>query len=507
MRQLASYALEARQSEQPTSFSSKDVHRIIRDWIASKGKLASDGAQITLKDGEVATIETTNGNSTDAKLTETILTQPKGDGWFKTSISVAESASSVAVSVALSAASSTLAPLILDIRCPRVIHDLLALEAKWRLGESLLQGVPKIVSTAADVDELIGLIWRTDRSIPIIVVSDYKGEVFHPKIVEELATDLAGLALVVRLKAEASWALTEKKGKAWSCYMGAVRTYWPRIHPDSNQFDHPVWTLQRLLGSASDAATASTRIRSQLRRRILGQSAFAVSEPTAISKARRDIRALTLAALNSKASEGDTYKTRSESYAKDIEKLTAELELKDDEIVGLKSQVSNLQLALQWRETSPDAIEPADDTPPSSVEDAVLTAMDRYGNNLVFGEAVNEGIRGVDKDAGPPDKILSYLKTLSELTDELRKGGLGKTIIKWLLDRGVNASGESETGSHSKSFRAKRTWNDGSGKKRYFELHLKPAEGTAPSRCVRIYFEYDAETRKTIIGWVGRHPQ
>jgi hypothetical protein len=51
-----------------------------------------------------------------------------------------------------------------------------------------------------------------------------------------------------------------------------------------------------------------------------------------------------------------------------------------------------------------------------------------------------------------------------------------------------------------------RTWDDGTGRRRQFELHLKPAEGTSPDRCVRIYFEYDDASGRSIIAWVGRHP-
>ncbi len=51
-----------------------------------------------------------------------------------------------------------------------------------------------------------------------------------------------------------------------------------------------------------------------------------------------------------------------------------------------------------------------------------------------------------------------------------------------------------------------RTWDDGAGARREFELHLKPAEGTSPDRCVRIYFDYDETAQRAVVGWIGRHP-
>ena len=71
--------------------------------------------------------------------------------------------------------------------------------------------------------------------------------------------------------------------------------------------------------------------------------------------------------------------------------------------------------------------------------------MDRFDSALIFGAAVNEGIKTVAPDAGPPDKIVAYLSALSDLTEARRKGALGTTVIKWLGSRGILASGESET--------------------------------------------------------------
>jgi hypothetical protein len=78
-------------------------------------------------------------------------------------------------------------------------------------------------------------------------------------------------------------------------------------------------------------------------------------------------------------------------------------------------------------------------------------------------------------------------------------------MIEWFAGNGISASYESETVVNNKAERQRRTWNDGKGK-RMFSAHLKPNDGTSPDRCIRIYFEYDEDEGKVIIGWVGRHP-
>jgi hypothetical protein len=231
-----------------------------------------------------------------------------------------------------------------------------------------------------------------------------------------------------------------------------------------------------------------------------------VTEPAVFVKVRRAARQEELSALHAKGAVEADYKVLADEYFNALLKREADLEERDAQIEALRAQVSSLQLALRWKDEGEDAVEPDPETPPSTVEEAVLAAMDRCPETLLFGAAVNDSIGTLASDAGPPDKILSYLLTLSELTEAKRRGPLGATSIKWLEARGVIASGESETIRNSAAEQTKRTWDDGAGSKRCFDLHLKPSDATSPDRCVRIYFDYDDASGKTIIGWVGAHP-
>jgi hypothetical protein len=444
--------------------------------------------------------------SAHGSISELALTEPTAGGWFRTSIATAASLDSLAVSVNLAAGSSILTPLSLDVHCPRIVRDVLALPVTWTYGTTPLTSNPVIFNGAAGGDAFITLAWSPERSVPVIAMSDEHGTVLHPGIVEALAADVAGLAVVARLDPGASWRLTARKGKEWSCYGGAIRLYWPGLDATASPYAHPLWTPLRLLEGVADTETAAGKIRSQLRRRILSQSAFAISESQLFSRVRRAAREEELKAFEAKARVDADLEGLVESYLHELAKAEAGIQARDEEIAALKAQVSSLQLALRWKDAELDAVEPDPETPPSSVEEAVLIAMEKFGSTLIFGPSVNDGIKGVAPDAGPPDKVLSYLGTLAELTEARRKGPLGTTAIKWLEAKGVIASGESETIRNSAKERQARTWDDGAGAKRYFELHLKPSEATSPDRCVRIYFEYDEKRAKAVIGWVGKHP-
>ena len=252
--------------------------------------------------------------------------------------------------------------------------------------------------------------------------------------------------------------------------------------------------------------SAAERIRRDLRRRILGQSPFAVSDPPLFAALRRAAREEELAALRAKATEDADYKALAEEYFNAAARSNEIIAERDTQIQELQAKVTGLQYALQAKRDEHEELEPDTEVPPATVEESVLVAMDELTEELVFGGALTDGIASLAQDAGPPDKVLSYLRLLGDFTRARRSGNLGTTAIKWLQDRGAIASAESETIRNSSTEQTARTWDFGVGTRRAFNLHLKPSDATAPDRCVRVYFEYDEARRRTVIGWVGRHP-
>jgi hypothetical protein len=115
-------------------------------------------------------------------------------------------------------------------------------------------------------------------------------------------------------------------------------------------------------------------------------------------------------------------------------------------------------------------------------------------------------VKSIRPDAGPPDKVLTYLEQLAALSCALRAGPLRRTVVRWLTERGVHASSESDSIKRSPAEKRKRTWADAGGDRRFFDLHLKPSDCTSVDRCVRIYFAWDGDLEKVVVGWVGRHP-
>ena len=413
MRTLASYSLEAAVDEAAAAQLAGRVGTCIEAWLHAKGdlQLADGRGTLRLRDGRVADVTRHELATSKGSLFEIAVSEPTGGGAFQTSLGVAHQPGRVSVSCELSAGSRALMPLWVDVHCPRVIRDILEVDgASWTYQGSYLRRSRQAFRGPAGGDAFIDLVWDAARAVPVIAVSEEYGLVLHPGIVEALAADLAGLAVVAQLDSDASWRVTSRKGKQWSCYGGAIRLYWPGVGHSTAPLDHPLWTAQRLLHGLADTESAAGRIRSQLRHRILGQSAFGVAPSTLFATIRRAAREEELTALHGRIQQGDDYRAIAEEYFTKLTELNESLDARDQEIEQLRAQVASLQVALRWRDETEEAVEPVEEAPPATVEEAVLTAMERYGDTLRFGADVNEGISTLAPDAGPhPPRIRAPL--------------------------------------------------------------------------------------------------
>lgn len=120
---------------------------------------------------------------------------------------------------------------------------------------------------------------------------------------------------------------------------------------------------------------------------------------------------------------------------------------------------------------------------------------------MVFGEKVQAGAKKLSPDAGPPEKVLYYLIQLREFAREMRrgKGEVGKPVVDWFRDRDCEVSFES--GSTQDMFPRVFPVN---GVTRQFDWHMKPSN-QAGDQGVRIYFEWDPNSGKVLVGWIGPH--
>jgi hypothetical protein len=485
------------------------ARKLIDAWLVKKGTEREDSGrrELVLRDGRIANYSEASWSINDSEVIDCILIEPSGNALVRTQVSIANGNQQVVVYVELQAAGGEyqLGPMRVDIRCPSIVRTLVGEFDDWYIGKTPLSVNPLDFVGLDDGRRLDGVIWHPQRNLPVLAISSYEGRHLTDGFPRELASDLVGVALVVTLDAEASWEITSRRGKEWSCFNGAVRLYWPGLTASSQYSQNPLWTRLQLLSRATNPEDASSRMKRQLRRQLLGISAYATPEPSFFGSIRK-LHGDRIAELNRSAlREDDDWKGLAESFADENEHLRQQRDDLTNIVEGFKMDIANLQLQLQWQAPAPVDIEPNSIIPPSTLQEAVDRARELFVEQLTFGEDVNDGIITVAGDAGPPEKVLLYFEKLAGLVREKRNGSLGTTSLRWLQNQGVNASSESDTVRNSTSEQRKRTWHDGQ-RRRIFDFHLKPTDGTHPDRCVRIYFELEENQDKALIGWVGRHP-
>lgn len=134
--------------------------------------------------------------------------------------------------------------------------------------------------------------------MPVVLVSEYDGEEAWPGFSEKIARDLVGAAEVVLITENGSRFLTAKVGKQHSCYLGAIRLYWPTAGTQEMPRSY-VWTENSLLPEdESEDDVYAKRFQNKLRNLILSATAVAVTQPKRIkelhqltaTKELRDVR-------------------------------------------------------------------------------------------------------------------------------------------------------------------------------------------------------------------------
>jgi hypothetical protein len=508
MREVARYAFSAPIAElADASGAWVSVCRMVDRWIASKGTRREHdaGIQIEFGDGRVADLSTIEMSCSSGNAISWTLEEPTEGGVFKTGIALGRSADVIAVACELDAGApvQVVAPVVFEARCPQVLRDIIESEIPWSTRETRLSTRPLRFTGDQGGTDLSDLIISEVRSLPLVIVSAFEGLVLHPGIAEGMARDLAGLAIVATAADSASWVVTRTLGIDWSCYNGALRLYWPFRAMDRSPFRHPLWTSRRLLYGVDDTEQAARRIRTQLRRKILGLSTLTIRRHPIFDEIERGHRAQAADVRRKEAaSQGELLKL----LEGDNDRLEDENRKLQDRVARLEADFANAQAMVSWAaKDDGEEVLPDEDVPPSTVAEAVAKARTRYARLLVFGDDVAGGIEPLAENAGPPEKILGYLVALADLAETLQKGPLGATIVQWLKDRGFHVSGESETIKNSRAEMKQRTWHDGR-RRREFDLHLKPTDATSPDRCVRIYFDWNADEKKVVVGWLGRKP-
>lgn len=475
-------------------------------WAEEKFERREDGMYRIRRSGAEALFERGDLTVESQSLTHFSILEPIDGGNLLTDVRIVSTAERTAFSTILSLGSDFgIAPLGIQLRAPRFIRAIVS-HRVWTVGVASERVFPfSFEVAAANLDEMQALVESHHRRLPVILVSEYDGRTLAGDMHELIAGDLCGLAHVVRLKSEGAWELTKRWGAEWSCYNGAVRLLWPMRGGRGDPRAHPLWTMDRLMSWTDSETVARDRLRHVIGRRILEASTYVPDDPAFADFAKLHQRHV---ADEARAAAAASPKRSKEEYEEQIATLRAQIDFKDGEIRVLSDNVASLSMAL--RNTRPANEVGSEEQPvtdiaePQSVAEAVAIARRELASRVEIAAETDQDVADLNPEAGPPEKILRYLRTLGELADQLAEGPLRQSIPVWLRKRGVECSGDSETSKNSEAGRRFRTRTI-NGREVDCEFHAKPSEGTSPDRCARIYFASSVTQPHILIGYIGRH--
>jgi uncharacterized small protein (DUF1192 family) len=396
-------------------------------------------------------------------------------------------------------------------RLVRSVLEKLAAEADDEpLPEHFVEVLPQ------DVDELVGLLYRPSRRLPVIVVStdDEGGAQIDLK---RLANRISGTAHLRHLATDASYELTRLATKKMSTFNGAVRIYMPGLDQRSQDpFEHPLWLAPysgvnpKLVGQLVDRvlplgfrdADGDARFwRVGLLRQATLQNIAAQNLGSKEEQLEAEINALKGEVENIK----ETVSTAEALMDEANEKLTllqTEFARLTEENQNLKSQLSASFNTKSQRITgiTPDEIRILIDselTLSFSLNIISKTFQDRV---IILDSAFKsaEGSSSFRKQ----QKAFDLLWTLCTSYYETVSNGKGDVEARKLF--GLNNYSAKESEKLSNSGRSRRIFLYRNNEI-FMEKHLKIGVADNSTDTLRIHFEWIADERKIVIGYCGPH--
>lgn len=282
MQSLAAYAFEAVVEKSEARLELID--QLVDEWLSKKGAenpRSSDGAFVSKTGDGTGQFSRQLVRSDVGELREIELIETAHTGaMFTTALQITAVGDRISVFASLAATpgESRVAPIGLYPRCPGVIRSMIERFPDWKFfGQEVPLARAFDARDTGSAKLLCASLRSETRRLPIVVVSSDEDEAIWPDLHHKVADSLIGLADVAVVSAESSWILTDVLGPRNSCYLGAVRLYWPGSRTDG-VLPGITWTSARLATFGGDDA-GRNRFLGILRREVMSVAALTMTPP------------------------------------------------------------------------------------------------------------------------------------------------------------------------------------------------------------------------------------
>lgn len=331
MQSLASYSFDAIVADAEDRL--RAIDELVDDWLRHKGTDSPrdlDGAFVSKTGDGTGQFSRQLLASSIGSLREIELIETAHNGaMFSTSVQIARVGNKIVVYASLSATpdESRIAPVNLYPRCPWIIRAIIERFKDWKFAD---QEVPLPIAFDAQDEKsaktLCDVLRSKTRRFPVVVVSNDEDEVIWPDLHKKIADHLIGLADVAVVNAESSWVLTDELGPRDSCYLGAVRLYWPDQRPDGS-LPGIKWVPTRMAALGTDDS-GRNKFLAMLRREVMSVAALTMNPPSIFKEIRQTAEQQRLGALEAGArdKELDSIVAENTKLLEDLDRANRTLE-------------------------------------------------------------------------------------------------------------------------------------------------------------------------------------
>ncbi len=405
-----------------------------------------------------------------------------------------------------------------DVRRPRLIKGLVD-DLPCYLGGRRVQSTPRLLS-ATDVDSFVEqTLLSPDRRLPAVVVSQDAYTGLYSVDPLGMADRLAGLAEVYYFANKwVSFGLSDRLSGRLSCYNGAVRIYWPGFRRDSDPFDHPLFTPQRILRLRE----AGQDIGDVVFRRLVAISAIQITEGPITQRSRARIageehakRQALIAEITSGRADKERLQTEVASVLEQVTKLQEEKEQLQalvesvtaelDEQKRLWADYGKLVRAEDEAVAAEQAVEEEGaEREFTGVRAALDQAASDFAGQLIVLESAEESAD--DSRFRDPAQVYNGLEAIAEVAKKyFQTKATSKSMGPWedvFRSLGFEyAARDSQT--TATKYREQRTFTY-EGKTVTMSKHITLGGGSREN-CLQIYFDVDELAKRFVIGYCGKH--
>jgi hypothetical protein len=518
-----------RPGDDPAALFARLADRVTQ-WVAAEyhgTTLRNDGVPVAPADGHTVSLAREAIDPAHDLLTLDWSQPGDADGVRLTcSVELARVPLGVQARVAVRAADGRagVAPVRVDVYRPGVV-DLLLKESDGLVGGQPVPAAVRRLTPPFVPGFVDDLLLDPRRALPVVVLTPHP-QTGRPVVDPGRMLDkVYGLAHVAELTTkDTTFALTDRVGREWSCFHGAVRIYWPGMNPDDPRADfrrHPIFFPDHY----PPGPETDTRLPRDVLRRLASAAHVRFADAPLVRLARAALDRKRQAAVQRQLSELKAGADEAREWLKQLDaawqenrRLTDELELTRTELAELREELGRQRE--QWGTVSQEIADAKAEagrqaaaaarfrqrllTRLRKVAEAVELAREDYADTLEFLPSAVKS--AAESPYQSPREVYDLFRALDEVMRTIRsRGQLGEPLYEVLRrynsgfrykDR-ISITSEGKYGDEYHF-----VYN---GQRLLFENHVTLGKSFNPQECLSVHWLRDDAARQFVIGWCGKH--